>query len=179
MVEAILNGVPLVVLPLFADQVPCFLLLPLHSQGSPCAQPDGAGLVKAAGNGLALDKFTLTKDDLGTALNRLLAQETFSATAKKLQAMLGPEPAKAALQRGLFWLKHLARNPKPWLRSRYEMGLWAQLESLNGVLACRAPVAGPGWLNAARLNCLDFVAAAVATIAVALYISRRLAKRNL
>ncbi len=94
--EALLHGLPLVVIPVSADQ------------------PDSAGHVVACGAGLRLSPWRVTQKQLGDAMDTLLHEPTYREAAQRIQASY---QLTAGAQTCAKLIGLLAEHHKPLMRS--------------------------------------------------------------
>ncbi|XP_007940953.1 UDP-glucuronosyltransferase 2B17-like [Orycteropus afer afer] len=123
--EAIYHGIPMVGIPLFADQ------------------PDNIAHMKAKGAAVSLDIKTMTSADLLNALNSVINESSYKENAMKLSAIHHDQPVKP-LDRAVFWVEFVMRNKgAKHLRPASLSLTWAQYHSLDVLgflLACVAIV---------------------------------------
>ncbi|XP_012641429.1 UDP-glucuronosyltransferase 2B4-like [Microcebus murinus] len=121
--EAIYHGVPMVGIPLFADQ------------------PDNIAHMKAKGAAVRVDFSTMSSADLLSALRTVINEPIYKENAMKLSRIQRDQPVKP-LDRAVFWIefvmrhkgaKHLrvAAHDLPWLQ-------YHSLDVLGFLLACVA-----------------------------------------
>uniref|UniRef100_A0A914VDN0 glucuronosyltransferase n=1 Tax=Plectus sambesii TaxID=2011161 RepID=A0A914VDN0_9BILA len=88
--EATYSGVPLIVLPLWGDQMP------------------NAKRVERLGIGTALDKDHLTEPSIVAALHKVLNDSSYNARAKRLSQMIREKPVSSA-DLAVRWIEYLAQ----------------------------------------------------------------------
>ncbi|XP_057191396.1 UDP-glucuronosyltransferase 2A1-like [Triplophysa rosa] len=89
--EAVYHGVPMVGLPLFADQ------------------PDNLNHMKSKGAAVVLDINTMTSKDLVDALNTVIYNTTYKESMMKLSRIHHDQPMKP-LDQAVFWIEFVMRN---------------------------------------------------------------------
>ncbi|VTJ89840.1 Hypothetical predicted protein [Marmota monax] len=123
--EAIYHGVPMVGIPLFADQ------------------PDNIAHVKAKGAAIRLDYRTLTSADLLKALRMVINDPSYKENAMELSRIQHDQPVKP-LDRAVFWIEFVMRHKgAKHLRVAAHDLSWFQYYSLDVIgflLACVATV---------------------------------------
>jgi len=103
--EAIMNGVPVAGLGLFADQV------------------STAAVLEAKGICVRLDKKRLSTDVIYNSIIRLVTDESIRAKSKLFASIVAHEPMKP-IDRAIFWSEHLLRHKGgKWMRSRLPANL--------------------------------------------------------
>ncbi|CAL8084392.1 unnamed protein product [Orchesella dallaii] len=97
--EAIYHGVPLIGIPMFADQ------------------PQNADLARGHGLIVQLDWNDLAEENFKGAIQTILNDPTYTNNAKKLSALFKDRP-KDPLELGVYWIEYVLRhNGAPHLRS--------------------------------------------------------------
>nr|XP_003414228.1 UDP-glucuronosyltransferase 2B4-like isoform X4 [Loxodonta africana] len=123
--EAIYHGVPMVGIPLFADQ------------------PDNIAHMKVKGAAVSLDMDTMTSIDLLNALKTVIYDPSYKANAMRLSAIQHDQPVKP-LDRATFWIEFVMRHKgAKHLRPAALSLTWYQYHSLDVIgflLACVAIV---------------------------------------
>ncbi|XP_049742089.1 UDP-glucuronosyltransferase 2B4-like isoform X3 [Elephas maximus indicus] len=123
--EAIYHGVPMVGIPLFADQ------------------PDNIAHMKVKGAAVSLDMDTMTSTDLLNALKTVIYDPSYKANAMRLSAIQHDQPVKP-LDRATFWIEFVMRHKgAKHLRPAALSLTWYQYHSLDVIgflLACVAIV---------------------------------------
>ncbi|XP_056602934.1 UDP-glucuronosyltransferase 2A2-like [Triplophysa dalaica] len=89
--EAVYHGVPMVGLPLFADQ------------------PDNLNHMRSKGAAVVLDINTMTSKDLLDALNTVIYNTTYKESMMKLSRIHHDQPMKP-LDQAVFWIEFVMRN---------------------------------------------------------------------
>ncbi|XP_078532392.1 UDP-glucuronosyltransferase 2A2-like isoform X3 [Lissotriton helveticus] len=89
--EAIYHGVPMVGIPLFADQ------------------PDNMAHMKSKGMAVVLDFNTMTTQDLVDAVNTVIVNSTYKENALRLSRIHHDQPMKP-LDRAVFWIEFVMRH---------------------------------------------------------------------
>ncbi|XP_054239050.1 UDP-glucuronosyltransferase 2A2-like isoform X1 [Indicator indicator] len=121
--EAIYHGVPIVGIPMFADQ---------H---------DNVAHMKAKGAAAALDFSTMTTQDLVDALNAVITNSTYKENALRLSKIHHDQPLKP-LDRAVFWIEFVMRHKgAKHLRPAAHHLTWYQyhcLDVLAFLFACTA-----------------------------------------
>ncbi|KAM5159537.1 UDP-glucuronosyltransferase 2B17-like isoform 2-T2 [Callospermophilus lateralis] len=121
--EAIYHGIPMVGIPLFADQA------------------DNIAHVKAKGAAIRLDYRTLTSADLLKALRMVINDPSYKENAMKLSRIQHDQPVKP-LDRAVFWIEFVMRHKgAKHLRVAAHDLSWFQyysLDVLGFLLACVA-----------------------------------------
>ncbi|XDB51441.1 hypothetical protein ABFV05_005057 [Capra hircus] len=121
--EAIYHGVPMVGLPLFAEQ------------------PDNINRVKAKGAAVRLDLETMSKTDLLNALKQVINNPSYKRNAMWLSTIQRDQPIKP-LDRAVFWIEFVMRHKgAKYLRPAAHNLTWFQYHSLDVIgflLACVA-----------------------------------------
>ncbi|XP_057584474.1 UDP-glucuronosyltransferase 2B4-like [Hippopotamus amphibius kiboko] len=123
--EAIYHGIPMVGLPLFADQ------------------PDNIAHVKAKGAAVRLDLQTMSTTDLLNALTQVINNPFYKENAMWLSTIQHDQPVKP-LDRAVFWIEFVMRHKgAKHLRPAAHNLTWYQYHSLDVIgflLACVATV---------------------------------------
>nr|XP_003414226.1 UDP-glucuronosyltransferase 2B4-like isoform X3 [Loxodonta africana] len=123
--EAIYHGIPMVGIPLFADQ------------------PDNIAHMKVKGAAVSLDMDTMTSTDLFNALKTVIYDPSYKANAMRLSAIQHDQPVKP-LDRATFWIEFVMRHKgAKHLRPAALSLTWYQYHSLDVIgflLACVAIV---------------------------------------
>nr|XP_012419865.1 PREDICTED: UDP-glucuronosyltransferase 2B31-like isoform X4 [Odobenus rosmarus divergens] len=121
--EAIHHGIPMVGIPLFADQ------------------PDNIANMKAKGAAVSLDFHTLSSTDLLNALRMVINDTSYKENAMKLSRIHHDQPVKP-LDRAVFWIEFVMRHKgAKHLRPASHNLTWFQYHSLDVIgflLACVA-----------------------------------------
>ncbi|XP_032190365.1 UDP-glucuronosyltransferase 2B31-like [Mustela erminea] len=121
--EAIHHGIPMVGIPLFADQ------------------PDNLAHLKAKGAAVSLDFHTLSSTDLLNALRMVINNPSYKENAMRLSRIHHDQPIKP-LDRAVFWIEFVMRHKgAKHLRPASHDLTWFQYHSLDVIgflLACVA-----------------------------------------
>ncbi|XP_022361526.1 UDP-glucuronosyltransferase 2B31-like isoform X1 [Enhydra lutris kenyoni] len=121
--EAIHHGIPMVGIPLFADQ------------------PDNLAHMKAKGVAVSLDFHTLSSTDLLNALRMVINNSSYKENAMRLSRIHHDQPIKP-LDRAVFWIEFVMRHKgAKHLRPASHDLTWFQYHSLDVIgflLACVA-----------------------------------------
>ncbi|XP_005908559.1 UDP-glucuronosyltransferase 2B31 isoform X4 [Bos mutus] len=121
--EAIYHGVPMVGLPLFAEQ------------------PDNINRVKAKGAAVRLNLETMSKTDFLNALKQVINNPSYKRNAMWLSTIQRDQPMKP-LDRAVFWIEFVMRHKgAKYLRPAAHKLTWFQYHSLDVIgflLACVA-----------------------------------------
>ncbi|XP_071500861.1 UDP-glucuronosyltransferase 2C1-like isoform X2 [Diadema antillarum] len=96
--EALYHGVPIVVLPVFSDQLSV------------------AARVTEKGMGVSLSIHSITAENLEAAINTVTQNNTYMKTAKRLSAIYRDRPQSPA-DRAAFWVEHVMKYGGKDLRS--------------------------------------------------------------
>ncbi|KAM8838773.1 UDP-glucuronosyltransferase 1A1-like [Synchiropus picturatus] len=114
--EGICHGVPMVMLPLNADQ------------------PDNAQRLVSRGAGVVLDIFALTPDDLVQGINQVINDPSYKANIQKLSALHNDRPVDP-LELSAYWTEFVMRHKgAKHLRSALHDLNWIQYHSLDVLL---------------------------------------------
>ncbi|XP_014643311.1 PREDICTED: UDP-glucuronosyltransferase 2A1 isoform X3 [Ceratotherium simum simum] len=123
--EAIYHGVPLVGVPMFADQ------------------PDNIAHMKAKGTAVEVNINTMTSADLLNALRTVINDPSYKENAMRLSRIHHDQPVKP-LDRAVFWIEFVMRHKgAKHLRPAAHDLTWFQYHSLDVIgflLACAATV---------------------------------------
>ncbi|XP_026364789.1 UDP-glucuronosyltransferase 2A1 isoform X3 [Ursus americanus] len=121
--EAIYHGVPMVGVPMFADQ------------------PDNIAHMKAKGAAVEVNINTMTSEDLLTALRTVINEPSYKENATRLSRIHHDQPVKP-LDRAVFWIEFVMRHKgAKHLRPAAHNLTWFQYHSLDVIgflLACVA-----------------------------------------
>ncbi|XP_078573757.1 UDP-glucuronosyltransferase 2C1-like [Branchiostoma floridae x Branchiostoma japonicum] len=113
MYEALHHGVPMVCLPLFADQ------------------PANAARVVARGLGVTLDFSTVTADQLYQAVLHVVTNTSYRETAARLSRLHRDQP-QSPMERAVWWIEHVIKHEGlPHLRARAMELPWYQYYLLD------------------------------------------------
>ncbi|XP_066483269.1 UDP-glucuronosyltransferase 2A2-like [Tiliqua scincoides] len=111
--EAIYHGIPMVGIPLFADQ------------------PDNIAHMKAKGMAVELNFNKMTAKDLVDALNTVIHNTTYKENAERLSQIHHDQPVKP-LDRAVFWIEFVMRHKgAKHLRPAAHHLTWYQYHSLD------------------------------------------------
>nr|XP_028560966.1 UDP-glucuronosyltransferase 2A2-like isoform X1 [Podarcis muralis] len=111
--EAIYHGVPMVGIPMFADQ------------------PDNVVHMKAKGMAVQLDIHTMKTEDLVDAVNTVIHNATYKENAMRLSQIHHDQPIKP-LDRAVFWIEFVMRHKgAKHLRAAAHHLTWYQYHSLD------------------------------------------------
>ncbi|XP_074525908.1 UDP-glucuronosyltransferase 2A1-like [Halichoeres trimaculatus] len=114
--EAIYHGVPMVGLPMFADQ------------------PDNLVHVEAKGAAIVLNINFMKTEDLRDALNAVINKKSYKESAMRLSSIHHDRPMKA-LDEAVFWIEYTMRNKgAKHLRVAAHELTWYQYHSLDVLL---------------------------------------------
>uniref|UniRef100_A0A8D1FZC7 UDP-glucuronosyltransferase n=2 Tax=Sus scrofa TaxID=9823 RepID=A0A8D1FZC7_PIG len=123
--EAIYHGVPMVGVPMFADQ------------------PDNIAHMKAKGAAVEVNINTMTSEDLLNALKTVINEPSYKENAMRLSRIHHDQPVKP-LDRAIFWIEFVMRHKgAKHLRPAAHDLTWYQYHSLDVIgflLACVATV---------------------------------------
>ncbi|XP_055967185.1 UDP-glucuronosyltransferase 2B31-like isoform X1 [Sorex fumeus] len=126
--EAIYHGVPMVGIPLFADQ------------------PDNIAHMQAKGAAVRLDFETMSSSDLLNALKTVISDPSYKKNVMKLKAIQRDQPVKP-LDRAVFWIEFVMRHKgaKHLRPASHRLSLlqYHSLDVIGFLLAC---VAAALWL---------------------------------
>ncbi|XP_059613453.1 UDP-glucosyltransferase 2-like [Phlebotomus argentipes] len=89
--ESIYHGVPILGIPIFADQ---------HRN---------SGTAQAAGYGLTVTYTNLTEESISWAINELLSNDKYSIRAKTISARFRDQP-EDPMSRAVYWIEYVARH---------------------------------------------------------------------
>ncbi|XP_045852905.1 UDP-glucuronosyltransferase 2A1 isoform X5 [Meles meles] len=121
--EAIYHGIPMVGVPMFADQ------------------PDNIAHMKAKGAAVEVDINTMTSEDLLNALRTVINEPSYKENATRLSKIHHDQPVKP-LDRAVFWIEFVMRHKgAKHLRPAAHNLTWFQYHSLDVIgflLACVA-----------------------------------------
>ncbi|XP_021485037.1 UDP-glucuronosyltransferase 2A3-like [Meriones unguiculatus] len=119
--EAIYHGIPMVGIPMFADQ------------------PDNIAHMKAKGAALKMNINTMTSSDLLSALRAIINEPSYKENAMRLSRIHHDQPVKP-LDRAVFWIEYVMRHKgAKHLRVAAHDLSWVQYHSLDVIgflLAC-------------------------------------------
>ncbi|XP_072860083.2 UDP-glucuronosyltransferase 2A1-like isoform X2 [Pogona vitticeps] len=111
--EAIHHGIPMVGIPMFADQ------------------PDNIGHMKAKGMAVELNIHTMTAKDLVDAVNTVIHNATYKENAVRISQIHHDQPIKP-LDRAVFWIEFVMRHKSAkHLRVAAHDLTWYQYHSLD------------------------------------------------
>ncbi|XP_072860089.2 UDP-glucuronosyltransferase 2C1 isoform X1 [Pogona vitticeps] len=111
--EAIYHGIPMVGIPMFADQ------------------PDNIGHMKAKGMAVELNIHTMTAKDLVDAVNTVIHNATYKENAVRISQIHHDQPVKP-LDRAVFWIEFVMRHKgAKHLRVAAHDLTWYQYHSLD------------------------------------------------
>ncbi|CAH6886618.1 Ugt2a3 [Phodopus roborovskii] len=111
--EAIYHGIPMVGLPIFADQ------------------PDNIAHLKAKGAALKVNLNTMTSEDFLNALRAVINEPSYKENAMRLSRIHHEQPVKP-LDRAVFWIEFVMRNKgAKHLRVAAHNLTWFQYHSLD------------------------------------------------
>ncbi|XP_036622715.1 UDP-glucuronosyltransferase 1A3-like [Trichosurus vulpecula] len=111
--EGLCNGVPVVLMPLFADQM------------------DNAKRMESKGAGVTLNVLEMTSDDLSKALKKVINDKSYKENIIHLSALHKDRPI-SPLDLAVFWVEFVMRNKgAPHLRAAAHDLNWIQYHSLD------------------------------------------------
>ncbi|XP_043856820.1 UDP-glucuronosyltransferase 1A7-like isoform X4 [Dromiciops gliroides] len=111
--EGICNGVPMVLMPLFGDQM------------------DNAKRMESRGAGVTLNVLEMTSDDLSKALKTVINDKSYKENIMRLSALHKDRPI-SPLDLAVFWVEFVMRNKgAPHLRAAAHDLNWIQYHSLD------------------------------------------------
>ncbi|XP_041470372.1 UDP-glucuronosyltransferase 2C1-like [Lytechinus variegatus] len=112
--EALYHAVPVVVIPLFADQ------------------SDIAARVTTRGMGLSLDIVTITSEKIVDALNAVIHDKKYKETVTNLSAIFHDRPM-TPLETAVHWIEHVLKHGGGYMRSPIHDLTWYQYYLLDVV----------------------------------------------
>ncbi|XP_020829002.1 UDP-glucuronosyltransferase 1A7-like isoform X3 [Phascolarctos cinereus] len=111
--EGLCNGVPMVLMPLFGDQM------------------DNAKRMESRGAGVILNVLEMTSDDLSKALKTVINDKSYKENIMRLSALHKDRPI-SPLDLAVFWVEFVMRNKgAPHLRAAAHDLNWIQYHSLD------------------------------------------------
>ncbi|XP_036622180.1 UDP-glucuronosyltransferase 1-2-like isoform X1 [Trichosurus vulpecula] len=111
--EGLCNGVPMVLMPLFGDQM------------------DNAKRMESRGAGVILNVLEMTSDDLSKALKTVINDQSYKENIMRLSALHRDRPI-SPLDLAVFWVEFVMRNKgAPHLRAAAHDLNWIQYHSLD------------------------------------------------
>ncbi|XP_010624403.1 UDP-glucuronosyltransferase 1-2 isoform X2 [Fukomys damarensis] len=111
--EGICNGVPMVMMPLFGDQM------------------DNAKRMETRGAGVTLNVLEMTSDDLGNALKKVIYEKSYKENIMRLSSLHKDRPIEP-LDLAVFWVEFVMRHKgAPHLRPAAHDLTWYQYHSLD------------------------------------------------
>ncbi|XP_006866828.1 PREDICTED: UDP-glucuronosyltransferase 1-1 [Chrysochloris asiatica] len=111
--EGICNGVPMVMLPLFGDQM------------------DNAKRMESRGAGITLNVLEMTSDDLANALKTVINEKSYKENIMRLSSLHKDRPMEP-LDLAVFWVEFVMRHKgAPHLRPAAHDLTWYQYHSLD------------------------------------------------
>lgn len=111
--EGICNGVPMVMLPLFGDQM------------------DNAKRIETRGAGVTLNVLEMTSDDLANALKTVINDKSYKENIMRLSSLHKDRPVEP-LDLAVFWVEFVMRHKgAPHLRPAAHDLTWYQYHSLD------------------------------------------------
>uniref|UniRef100_A0A4X2M290 UDP-glucuronosyltransferase n=1 Tax=Vombatus ursinus TaxID=29139 RepID=A0A4X2M290_VOMUR len=111
--EGLCNGVPMVLMPLFGDQM------------------DNAKRMESRGAGVTLNVLEMTSDDLSKALKTVINDKSYKENIMRLSALHKDRPI-SPLDLAVFWVEFVMRNKgAPHLRAAAHDLNWIQYHSLD------------------------------------------------
>ncbi|XP_058521121.1 UDP-glucuronosyltransferase 1A4 isoform X5 [Ochotona princeps] len=111
--EGICNGVPMVMLPLFGDQM------------------DNAKRMETRGAGITLNVLEMTSDDLANALKKVINDKSYKENIMRLSSLHKDRPVEP-LDLAVFWVEFVMRHKgAPHLRPAAHDLTWYQYHSLD------------------------------------------------
>ncbi|XP_074045947.1 UDP-glucuronosyltransferase 1A6-like isoform X2 [Macrotis lagotis] len=111
--EGLCNGVPMVMMPLFGDQM------------------DNAKRMESRGAGVTLNVLEMTTDDLSKALKSVINDKSYKENIMRLSALHKDRPI-SPLDLAVFWVEFVMRNKgAPHLRAAAHDLNWIQYHSLD------------------------------------------------
>ncbi|KAM9248079.1 UDP-glucuronosyltransferase 1A6-like isoform 4-T4 [Dugong dugon] len=111
--EGICNGVPMVMMPLFGDQM------------------DNAKRVESRGAGITLNVLDMTSDDLANALKAVINDKSYKENILRLSSLHKDRPVEP-LDLAVFWVEFVMRHKgAPHLRPAAHDLTWYQYHSLD------------------------------------------------
>ncbi|XP_036622178.1 UDP-glucuronosyltransferase 1-2-like isoform X4 [Trichosurus vulpecula] len=111
--EGLCNGVPMVLMPLFGDQM------------------DNAKRMESRGAGVTLNVLEMTSDDLSKALKKVINDKSYKENIMRMSALHKDRPI-SPLDLAVFWVEFVMRNKgAPHLRAAAHDLNWIQYHSLD------------------------------------------------